>query len=155
MSLASEVRNGHIGHLDLEAYVKADESTSVREVVRLMRRLDRTTTLVTRDDRLAGIFTERDVLRKVVTRPETWDRPVRELMTPDPVVAHPDATILGALRLMNEGHFRDLPVVNERGKILGNLTDNAIVRYLADHLPAEVLNLPPDPNQVPKTVEGA
>ena len=36
-----------------------------------------------------------------------------------------------------------------------NLTDNAIVRHLAQHLQAEVLNLPPDPDQVPKTVEGA
>jgi CBS domain-containing protein len=155
MSLAEAVHGGQVGHLDLRGYITAEEEMAVMEVVRQMRRYDRTTVLVTREGKLTGIFTERDVLHKVITRPETWDRPVRDLMTRNPVVVGPDANILGALRLMTEGHFRDLPVVGKEGKILGNLTDNAVVRHLADRLQAEVLNLPPDPEQVPRTVEGA
>ena len=56
---------------------------------------------------------------------------------------------------MNSGHFRDIPVVDARGQVLGNLTDNAVARYLCEGLQAEVMNLPPDPNQVHRTVEGA
>ena len=155
MSLAETIRNSPVGHLDLEGYVAADAQTPVRDVLKLMRGFDRTTTLVTRSERLVGVFTERDVLRKVVSQPETWEKPIGELMTPNPVVIAPEETIQTALHRMNEGHFRDLPVVERDGKIVGNLTDNAIVAHLADHLQAEVLNLPPVPDQVPDTVEGA
>lgn len=155
MTLGKAIRENRVGHLDLTEYVTTTEDAPVREVVDLMRRLNRTTTLVTRDGALSGIFTERDVLHKVALQPSALDAPVRELMTREPRVIGPEASILGALRLMNEGHFRDLPVVAQDGKVLGNLTDNSVVRHLADHLQAEVMNLPPDPAQVLETVEGA
>jgi CBS domain-containing protein len=155
MSLGKTISRNCVGHLDLSEYVAVDAAAPVRDVVELMRGENRTTTLVLRDDRLAGIFTERDVLRKVALRDGALDLPVGELMTPDPVVAAADLSIRGALRLMKEGHFLDLPVVGASGKLLGNLTDNSIVRHLADHLQAEVLNLPPDPAQVPEKEEGA
>jgi CBS domain-containing protein len=155
MSIADEIRRRKVGHLELGDYVSAEEGTPVREVLSRMRLCNVSTALLTSSGRLSGIFTERDVLRKVLTRPEVWDTPVSELMTPNPVTVHPDDDVLRALRVMREGHFRDLPVAREDGRVLGNLTDNAIVRCLADHLQVEVLNLPPDPNQVAKAPEGA
>jgi CBS domain-containing protein len=155
MSITQEIRNCRVGHLELGEYVSADQRMSIREVLWRMRQCNTSTALVIRDDRLVGIFTERDVLHKVLTSPEVWARPVGELMTPDPVTIAPDADVLTALRLMREGHFRDVPVVETDGRVLGNLTDNAIARCLADHLQAEVLNLPPNPDQVVRTVEGA
>jgi CBS domain-containing protein len=155
MSVAREIRSAQMRHLDLGGYITAEEATPVREVVDRMRRCDCSTGLITKDHRLTGIFTERDLLKRVLGRPDVLDRPIRDFMTPDPVAVTADVNILGALRRMNEGRFRDLPVVDAEGHILGNLTDNAIVRRLADTLQAEVLNLPPDPEQVPKTVEGA
>lgn len=154
-TITETVRNSLVGHLDLSGFVQTEEGTTVREVLALMRGHDRTTTLVTRDGRLTGIFTERDVLQKIVSNPQALERPVRDFMTPSPRCVRPDVSILGALRVMNEGHFRDIPVVDAEGKILGNLTDNAIVVHLCDHLQAEVLNLPPDPEQVPRAPEGA
>jgi CBS domain-containing protein len=155
MAVVNEIKTHMVGMLDLKEFVTVDETTPVSEVLRAMRTHDTSTTLVTREGRLTGIFTERDVLKKVVPDPEALGRPIRELMTPEPVVVRPQDTILAALRMMNEGRFRDLPVVDATGRIVGNLTDNAIVRQMGDRLQAEVLNLPPDPNQVPKTVEGA
>jgi CBS domain-containing protein len=76
-------------------------------------------------------------------------------MTPAPRVVGPEANILTALRIMTEGRFRDIPVLGPEGRLLGNLTDNSVVRHLADHLQAEVLNLPPEPDQVPGSPEGA
>jgi CBS domain-containing protein len=155
MSIKEVIGGCIVGQLDLAEFATAEDTTPVVEVLRRMRACDSSTTLVTRDDRLVGIFTERDVLKKVVNRPERWELPVRELMTPNPVVVTTGDSVLGALRLMNEGKFRDLPVVDATGKIIGNLTDNAVVRHLGDHLQAEVLNLPPDPNQVAESAEGA
>jgi CBS domain-containing protein len=48
---------------------------------------------------------------------------------------------------MDAMHFRNAPVVNDDGKIVGNLTHFALIRYLADSFPEEVLNLPPTPDQ--------
>ena len=144
-----------VRHLDLGDYVTAEQALAVREVMVRMRRCDTSTALITDGGRLSGIFTERDVLLKVVHRPEAWDTPVSQFMTAAPVSVDPAAAVAEALHLMNEGHFRDLPVVDADGHILGNLTDNAIVDHLCDHLQAEVINLPPVPDQVPKTVEGA
>lgn len=154
-SIKEIIRGCIVGQLDLTSFTIADEETPVSEVFRRMRACDTSTTLVTRGERLCGIFTERDVLQRALTRPERWALPIREVMTPDPVAVTTDVSVLTALRLMNEGHFRDLPVIDGRGRVVGNLTDNAVVRHLGDHLQAEVLNLPPDPNQVAATPEGA
>jgi CBS domain-containing protein len=155
LSLKQQLRRGLVRQLDLKEYVTADEGTPVREVLYRMRVVDCSTALITREERLAGVFTERDVLRKVVNRPDTWDRPIRDFMTREPVALQPSATVLAAVHLMNEGSFRDIPVVDESGRVLGNLTDNAVARYLCDGMQAEVMNLPPNPDQVPRTVEGA
>ena len=154
-SIASHIRNGHVEYLDLHSFVTADEADPLREVIRRMRQCDCTAALITRGSRLAGIFTERDVLQKVLGRGVDLESSVSGLMTAEPVVASPEITLLEALRRMRDGYFRNLPVVDQSGTILGNLTDSAIVSYLCEHLQAEVLNLPPDPNQVPKTVEGS
>lgn len=154
-SLKEDLRNARVGNLNLSGYVTADEHLPVEEVVRLMRTYDRTTALVTRDNRLCGIFTERDVLHRVVGHPDIWERPVSEFMTADPTTISVDDTVLEALRRMTAGHFRDLPVLDRRGGLLGNLTDNAVVKRICEGFPAEVLNLPPDLEQVLREVDGA
>jgi CBS domain-containing protein len=153
--LISEVRSDPVGLLELRGYVTVAATATVSEVVQELRRHDCSTALVTDAGRLAGIFTERDVLHKVVGAPDSWDRPVRDYMTPEPVTVGPEVPVIGALRLMNEGYIRDLPVTDARGRILGSLTDNAVVRHLCGKLPAEVMNLPPNPDQVPRSAEGA
>jgi CBS domain-containing protein len=155
MRTLTEIGAGQIGHLDLGGFVTADEEVSVAEVLRRMRHCGGVTALLMRDRRLAGIFTERDMLAKVLGDPSAGDRPVRELMTPNPVTAPPEQDIRRALRVMREGRFRDLPVVDAEGKLLGNLTQVSVVRFLAGNLPQEVLNLPPDPDQTPPKAEGA
>jgi CBS domain-containing protein len=149
------MRRGLVRQLEIQDYVTADEEMLVRDVLYRMRTVDCSTALITRQDVLAGVFTERDVLRKVVNRPETWDRPIRDYMTPEPVALTQEASVLQAVLLMNEGSFRDIPVVDADGRVLGNLTDNAVARYLCAGMQAEVINLPPNPNQVHRTVEGA
>jgi CBS domain-containing protein len=97
---------------------------SVADAIRLM--LDRrvgAVGVVDTEGRVAGIFTERDVLRKLALtgcNPEAT--PVRELMT-TPVELATLATRPGeALATMLERHFRHLPVVDHTGKLLGMLS---------------------------------
>jgi CBS domain-containing protein len=70
-----------------------------------------------------GIITDRDlVIRALADARDADSTPVSEVMTPDIVVAPRDTTIESALRLMREGPFRRLPIVDEQGALAGLVT---------------------------------
>lgn len=154
MSLQDELRSEQVRHLDLSRYCVVESQTPVRQVLEQMRAQRGRTALVTDDDKLVGIFTERDVLNKVVVAPESLDRPIDDLMTPRPITVLPDTPAADALWLMDDHHFRNLPVVDRQGNILGDMTHAAIIRFLATRYPVEVLNRPPRPEQYPRKAEG-
>lgn len=101
---------------------------------------------VVENDRLVGIITERNILHKVAPDFERMDtRTVREVMVLEPVSVRHDASVASAIRLMHEGRFRHLPIVDAHDHVEGTLSVRNIVEYVVDHFPAEVLNLPPTP----------
>jgi CBS domain-containing protein len=93
--------------------------------------------LVLDGDRLAGILTERDVLR-AVARGIRDDAVVRDWMTTDPETIEPDETTEHAATLMMHGGFRHLPVV-EGDEVVGILSIRDLMRIaLADSAPRGV-----------------
>src|SRR5437870_3697874 len=79
--------------------------------------------VVDREGRVAGVFTERDVLRKLsLTGRDPEGAPLRELMTTPVELATTSTTPGEALAIMLERHFRHLPVVDNSGKLLGMLS---------------------------------
>jgi CBS domain-containing protein len=86
--------------------------------------------LVLADDRLQGVFTERDVLR-AVARGQVGDATVGDFMTPHPETIEPDDTTEHAAVLMIHGGFRHLPVV-DAGKIVGILSIRDLMRSVLD-----------------------
>jgi CBS domain-containing protein len=134
-------------------HVKPDQS--VAEAVALMRESRVGCVLVCEAGKLRGIFTERDLLRRVLAERGRLSRPVAEVMTPDPVTVHPKQPIGVAVKLMVEGGYRHLPVVDENGKAVGILSVKRIVHYLVEHFPGTVYNLPPNPGMVQHEREGA
>lgn len=154
MSLEQELQAEKVAHLDLSGFCQIDSGTSVRETLERMRQAGHNVALVVQDSKLIGVFTDRDVLRKVATEPERWDRPIDEVMTAGPITVPPDTSAAEALWLMDDRHFRNLPVVGLDGTIMGNMTYRAIVGYLAGRYPVEVLNRPLRPDQFPRRAEG-
>jgi CBS domain-containing protein len=69
--------------------------------------------------RLKGIFTGRDAVKALAAGSATSDSPICEHMTRDPVTITPDRRAIDALRVMCEGRFRHLPVVEDDGGIWG------------------------------------
>jgi CBS domain-containing protein len=128
---------------------------SVIEAVELMRRERVGCLLVCEGERLLGIFTERDLLQRVLAANQPLSRPVSEFMTPDPVKVHAKESISAAVRHMEVGGYRHLPVVDKAGLPVGLLSVKRIVHYLVEHFPGTVYNLPPDPSVVPQEREGA
>jgi len=98
--------------------------------------------IVDSEFRVAGIFTERDVLRKMSlsgSNPQTTS--VRDLMTA-PVEMATRATGAGeALTIMLERHFRHLPVADDSGKLLGILSIRNLLEWRVDDLSRELESL--------------
>ncbi len=115
--------------------VTAAASMPVGEVMRLMVERKIGCVVVVDTDQPVGIFSERDALRKI--DPEAADvaaRPVSEFMTPHPQTLVADAKIAFAVQRMDLGGYRHLPVVGERGDLVGIISARDILRYLTDNM---------------------
>jgi signal-transduction protein with cAMP-binding, CBS, and nucleotidyltransferase domain len=154
MSLNDQLRAEKVIHLDLSAYCQVTTGTSVCQAVKEMRASGSRVCLVTGGTRLRGILTERDVLRKVAAHPAVWDEAVETIMTAAPHTVHEDASAAEALLLMDENGVRNLPVLADDGSIVGSVSHQAFIDYLAALYPTDILNLPPRPDQFPEQVEG-
>ncbi len=132
-------------------------STTVREAIRRMREHKIGGVLVQQEHSITGIFTERDLLNRVLgPQLDLAQTEVGSVMTPDPETLSVDAPIAFALNLMGEGAFRRLPLVDESGQPVGILSVKHIVQYLAEFFSEEILTLPPRPNLLhPGQREGA
>lgn len=88
-------------------------SATVRTAAHMMKEYRIGALMVMEDGRLAGIFTERDALFRVLAGGLDPDRTlVGEVMTADPTTVSPDRPILHALHLMHDGDFRHMPVTD-------------------------------------------
>ena len=98
----------------------ATGETTVGEAARLMKKMTVGAVMVVRDDgALAGIFTERDALFRVLAEgrdPKTT--PLGEVMTPHPQTISPDKPFGHAMLMMYDGGFRHVPVI-ENGRPVG------------------------------------
>jgi CBS domain-containing protein len=104
--------------------------------------------------KLVGILTERDAL-KLMARGGDLTVPVREAMSSPPKTISAGATVAEAIRVMSQGGYRHLPIIDNDGKPTGVVAVHGIVHYLVDHFPDTVYNLPPDPKAAPREREGA
>jgi signal-transduction protein with cAMP-binding, CBS, and nucleotidyltransferase domain len=154
MSLKEELQAEQVGHLDLSKFTRVECGTTIRAALDKMRQEKYQVCLVTANGWLAGIFTERDLLRKVMPAPETLDEPIDNVMTHEPITVTPETPAAEALWLMDDHQFRNLPVVAQDGALIGNMTYATIINYLGARYPVEVLNRPPDPDQFPRKPEG-
>ena len=76
-------------------------------------------------------------------------------MTTEPRTLDLDQTIRDAIELMQTGRYRNVPLVDAEGTLVGVVRQQDILEYLAESFPEELLNLPPRPHQRMKAAEGA
>ena len=88
--------------------------------------------LVTVDEQLVGIFTDRDAVVKAAGKPLDGFQ-VRDFMTPDPVVLRHDDPIAIAIHKMAVGGFRHIPII-EDGRPTGVVTARDVFHHLAEML---------------------
>ena len=108
------------------------------EVLELMNAQRIGSVLVVDDGRLLGIFTERDLLRRVADAPPGWRRlPVDDWMTADPLTIGPDVGWDEAVTEMQRRRVRHLPVV-EFGRIVGLLSTRMLMARRTEYLNGRV-----------------
>ena len=106
------------------------------------------------DGTLKGVLTERDIFARIVVGNVDLSQPVESLMTTEPRTLDLDQTIRDAIELMQTGRYRNVPIVDDRRRLVGVVRQVEIIKYLAESFPEELLNLPPRPHQKMRQPEG-
>lgn len=135
---------------------------SVGDVMQMLASKNRGAALICHNEKLLGIFTERDALRLMAslageTSPSSscWSRPISEFMSADPVTLSPDDSVATAITKMSAGGYRRLPVIDEQGKPVSVVKVSSILSYLVEHFPKVIYTLPPAPHHNTQEREGA
>ena len=97
--------------------------------------------LVLEDNKLLGIFTERDYARKVILKGKaSKETLIRDIMTDNPTTVSPENTIEDCMRLMTNKFIRHLPVV-EHGELLGIISIGDVVKFIIEEQKFIIENL--------------
>ena len=114
------------------------ETASLREALDLLK-THKIGCLLVLDDKgkVSGIFTERDVILKVIGESKLPEAPISTFMTRQPVCEQLTTTIAFALNLMSHGGFRHIPIVDDEHYPIGiisvkNIVDYIVLRFLED-----------------------
>ena len=114
---------------------KVEADTSVREATAMLHGLKVSSLLVVEDEKLVGIFTERDVLEKAAEAyPTMADHPVSDVMTSDPLVVYESDPVGTAVAAIAVAGHRHVPVLNFNGTIAGIVSPKRVLRCLSTHL---------------------
>ena len=133
MNIAEHFKVQQVERLDLFHYCRVASGCTVDATLKKLNESDSNCAFVMQQSRLVGIFTDRDVLKKVVDAPDRWADPIDSVMTRTPRTVASKATAMDALHLMNSHRFRNVPVMDDRDAVVGNLTHFSLMR-LADTL---------------------
>ena len=108
--------------------VTVDPSATVRAAVKLLSERRIGAVLAMADGRIAGILSERDIVRVLGERGASiLDEKVEAVMTRKVITCHPADTVAAIMEKMTDGKFRHLPVVDD-GKVVGLISIGDVVK---------------------------
>ena len=142
-TIEEKLRDVRISELRLEVGGAVEPDTPVGQVYEILDRQRRNAVVVVEGDSVAGIFTQRDILHRTALEAPDTETPISELMTPEPFTLRLDQKLADAIHAMTVHGYRNVPLVDTRGRWLGLLSSRNVLRYIAEHFPEAVLNLPP------------
>jgi CBS domain-containing protein len=118
--------------LDSKGYVvhSVTPTTTVYSAIEQMCQKNIGGLLIVENDRLAGIFTERDYARKLILKGKSSkETQIRDLMTANPIAVSPQTSIEDCMQIMSDKHIRHLPVT-DGPKILGMISIGDVVTFV-------------------------
>jgi CBS domain-containing protein len=134
--------------------VQAPPEISAREGIELMQKNRAGYIVVAKNKKVVGIFTENDVIKKILDKDIDWNLPISNFMTANPPLLKPTDLVGTAIDVMGEKKVYHIPLVDDNGDLVNVLSVRTLTRFLAEFYPTEIYNLPPRPDQVMPTQEG-
>jgi signal-transduction protein with cAMP-binding, CBS, and nucleotidyltransferase domain len=119
-----------VGEIMSGQVLTVDEGCSISESTELMMRNNSSAVVVTQEQRSKGIFTERDLMKRVINKvSDITKTPVRDVMTV-PLISMPRTTHIGeVLAEMYRRDIRNMPVQGDREELLGIVSMPDVLRY--------------------------
>lgn len=119
-----------VGEIMTVDVVSVSPDDPVERAVRAMVDRDIGSVLVVEGDRAQGIFTERDLTRRILDDPDLLKRPIREVMSSPVHSTRREAEIVQAFDLMNARGVRRLAVV-DAGRLVGIVTERDLLKWVS------------------------
>lgn len=135
--------------------LRVSRTATVGEVLALMQQNRTGCVLVCEDDKLQGIFTEQDYLRRVLGEGRSLQTPLSDCMTPDPVTVCSSESVATLIARIDAGRYRRMPVVDKSGRLVGCVSIGNLMHHLAEHHHAAVYKLSPMSKPMQQNREGA
>ena len=154
MDIREQLQRDTVSDVGYRKLVAVAHTATVADAVRTMQSQEVGCCLVVEDDELVGIFTERNLVVRVLHAGLPLSTPITECMTLDPEVVQAKAPIRALFTCLQRGGFRHAPVVDDDGHAVGTTSVKRAVRFLGANLPEVVQNVPPEPGRYPDRPEG-
>lgn len=154
MSFHLHLDTERVQHVDFDAPICVEPTSPIGDVLELLRESNQGSVLICENEKLAGVFTERDALRLLAASAD-MSGPIGSNMTSEPVTTSTNETVGSAIQKMAVGGYRRLPVIDDADQPIGLLRVDHILHYLVEHFPEVVYNLPPKSKHSMQSREGA
>ena len=147
--------NDPLSTLNQEKFIVLNEQITLREAIKNIQRYHIGCILLEKDNKITGIFTERDIVQNIVGNRHNLEKEyVLDYMTKSPDVLHLQDPIAFALNKMISGGYRHIPIVDNEEKPIGLITMQDIINHLGDYFFDDIVNLPPTPLRDQEQREG-
>ncbi|MGC9141307.1 MAG: CBS domain-containing protein [Caldimicrobium sp.] len=151
-----------------EHIITLDENTSIMKAIQVLKEHKIRRIPVTRDGKLSGIVTDRDIKEVTPSKITTFEvhelyyllseLKLKDIMTKDPITVYPDDTVEYAAVLMLENKISGLPVINREGYVVGIITQTDIFKLFVNitgiyYSPYQISLLINHPNELTELFE--
>lgn len=150
---SAHARNDKVSLMETADYVCVEPSDPLSKAIEVMKKDEGGCAIVCDQGRVVGIFTQRDVLTRIIGESVDMNDPVSKWMSPAVATLSPDATIGDAVAMMTDKSYRNIPLVKD-GQLAGSISVFDVISYLAESYPKETMNLPPNIDQVMESEHG-
>ncbi|MEE9289008.1 MAG: CBS domain-containing protein [Bacteroidota bacterium] len=155
-TLTTDTLKVPLGQLSLNEPAVLEVGSTVQRAIEMMQEKHVGCVLITKSGKMAGIFTERDLLMKSIGKGKKLTASkVEDFMTPEPESLQRDDMIAFAMNMMHLGGYRNIPIVDDQNTPVAVVSVKDILDYLIRFFPQEILNLPPRPIRRTESREGA
>lgn len=143
-----------IGKVELQHVAVVPSGTSIIDAVKEMK-YNQIGCVLVEDAKhdLIGILSNGDLMHEYVGSTLPGDTAVDVIMTKKPFTGTPELTVQDALEIFHSNSFRHMPILHG-GKVQGILSIRGLIAFISEHLPLEVMNLPPDSSLIASRASG-